>query len=99
MPREAVCSGVSSSALRNFGEKFASRGHEENIKHVSCLLPHEANSSVAKIWLSPIHRSSKSIPWPTHVQSFEFKMGSDGVLSDVMLEERLVELWPEYSCL
>ena len=31
MPREAVSSAVSSRVRRSFGEKFASRGREENI--------------------------------------------------------------------
>ena len=33
-PCEAVCLPVSSRVPRNFGEKFASRGREENIQHV-----------------------------------------------------------------
>ena len=28
-----------------------------------------------------------------------YKMASGSVVSEVMLEEKLVELWPEYSCL
>ena len=28
-----------------------------------------------------------------------YKMESSSVLSEVMLEQKLVELWPEYSCL
>ena len=35
MPREAVGSAVSSRVRRNFGEKFAFRGREENMKHES----------------------------------------------------------------
>ena len=46
MPREAVSSAVSSRVLRSFGEKFASRGREENIFNmfdIFCLarqIPH-----------------------------------------------------------
>ena len=62
---------VSSRVRRNFGEKFASRGREENIQHVWYFLPREANSSscaaTVRIWLSPIHRLSNKIAWPTHV--------------------------------
>ena len=34
LPREAVCSAVSSRVRGNCGEKFASRGCEDKIKHV-----------------------------------------------------------------
>ena len=34
LPREAVCSAVSSRVRGNCGEKFASRGREDKIKHV-----------------------------------------------------------------
>ena len=34
LPREAVCSAVSSRVRGNFGEKFASQGPEDKIKHV-----------------------------------------------------------------
>ena len=71
--REAVCSAVSSRVRRNFGEKFASRGREENIQHVWYFLPREANPSsfaaTVRIWLGPINRSSNKIAWPTHVIS------------------------------
>ena len=33
MPQEAVCSAISSRVRRSFGQKFASRGREEKVKH------------------------------------------------------------------
>ena len=50
------------SYAANFSEKFALRGLEETIKHVSYFSLREANctsfAAIVRIWLSPIHRSS-----------------------------------------
>ena len=62
IPCAAGSSAVSSHVPRIFGEKFASRGREENIKLVWYFLPREANSSLCaanmRIWLSQANRSS-----------------------------------------
>ena len=46
LPREAVCSGVSSRVRGNCCEKLALRGREDKIKHVWYFWPREANSSM-----------------------------------------------------
>ena len=68
MPRETVCSAIS-SRTRRISENL--RRLEENNEHVSYFSPREANSTsfaaIVRIWLSPIHRSSNKIAWPTRV--------------------------------
>ena len=102
VPREAVCSAVSSRVRQSFGEKFASRGREDKIRHVGYFWPREANSSmcaaIVRIWLSLVNQPSNENALHIHVTS-EFMMASGSVVSEFMLEEKLVELWPEYSCL
>ena len=58
-----------------FGKKFASCGRDEISNKFGNFLPLDANSSsfaaIVRIWLSPIHRSSNKIAWPTDVNSPE----------------------------
>ena len=75
---------------------------KSNMLDIFCL--HEANSSmcaaIVRILLSLINQPSNKSPLHSHVTSkLQFKMASGSLLSKVMLEEKLVELWPEYSCL
>ena len=46
LPGEAVCSAVASRVRGNCGEKLASRGREDEIKHVWYFWPRETNSSM-----------------------------------------------------
>lgn len=54
-----------------FGEKLAWCGRDEISNKFGNFLPLDANSSsfaaVVRIWLSPIHRLSNNIAWPTDV--------------------------------
>ena len=65
MPREAVCSAVSSRVRGNFGEKLASRGREDKIKYVQYFCPREPNSSlcaaIVVIELSSVEQASNKI--------------------------------------
>ena len=66
LPREAVCSAVSSRVRRNCGEKFTSRGREDKIKHVWHFWPRKANSSlIFRIELSLVDQAvdSSSSRW------------------------------------
>ena len=46
LPREAVCSAISSRVLEKCGEKFAARVREDKIKHVWYFWPRKASSSL-----------------------------------------------------
>lgn len=91
------------SYAANFSEKFALRGLEETIKHVSYFSPREANSTsfaaIVRIWPSPIHRSSNKTAWPTQV-TIEHRVqdgGGDGkgVYSGRSFTSTQPSLWKE----
>ena len=73
MPCEAGCSAGSSSVRGNFGEKFASQGHEDKITHVGYFWSQKVNSlwcvTIVRIELSLVNQASNKNKWHSDVTS------------------------------